>query len=149
MLIELKQKNEAIHEAYTKLDANEKKFHAVFANSNDSIFILDYKNKVTEVNKAFCSLIGYSQVILNYTDLNVYIETKFPALLEKFHSGTKKTMDTIPYFEIVLDNGNRKVLELSQNNISYNNNNYVLSIIRDISERRMFEKKIIVLLEFI
>ncbi len=143
LLIELKKKNTALKEAYQKLADNEKKFHVVFSNSNDSKYILNHEQKVIEVNMAFLDLIGYKEDTLNFNNLNSFIKNKYPALIDKPVELCQNPKTSIFEIEISNESGEPKYLEINSNPISYNNESYFLSIIRDISERRMFEKKII------
>lgn len=144
LLIKLQEKNNALQEAYQKLADNEKKFHVVFSNSNDSKYIQNQQKKVIEVNPAFLDLIQYKkQDPLNFDDLNAYIKARFPILVDKPFELSRTSKTSIYDFEITSDSGETKFIEINSNEIAYNNENYFLSIIRDISERRLFEKKII------
>ncbi|HEX2935534.1 MAG TPA: response regulator [Bacteroidales bacterium] len=144
LLLELQLKNIALEEANQKLVDNEKKFHVVFSNSNDSKYILNQQKRVIEVNPAFLDLIQYKKEdSLNFDDLNAYIKDRFPVLINKPVELSQNTKTSIYDFEISSASGEPKFIEINSNQISYNNSRYFLSIIRDISERRHFEKKII------
>jgi PAS domain S-box-containing protein len=144
LLIELQAKNDVIAEAYNRLEANEKKFRALFYNSSDSKYILNHNNEITEANQAFLDLIGYTEnVILNLKHLNFFVREHFAFLVENYFELVGSQKKAISNFEITKDGGDSKYIEVNSNHITYNNKNYVLSTIRDISERRMFEKKIV------
>jgi PAS domain S-box-containing protein len=142
LLIELQRKNEALNEAYQKLTDNEKKFHIVFSNSNDSKYILNHKKEIIDINQAFLELIEYTEKPVNYENLNTYINGKLPVLIDKPFELSKNSKASIYDFEISTASGQTKFIEINSNEINYNNDRYILSIIRDISERRMFEKKL-------
>jgi PAS domain S-box-containing protein len=142
LLLELQRSNDAINEAYKKLDENEKKFYSVFAKSNDSIYILNQQEEIIEANQALIKLIGYKETPCNLNNLNTYIKSKFPVLIEKPFELSKNSTPVNTDFEIGVGTDDFKVIEISSNEISFNNKNYILSIIHDITERRMFEKKI-------
>lgn len=144
LLIELQLKNVALEEANQKLADNEKKFHVVFSNSNDSKYILNQQKRVIEVNPAFLDLIQYKKEDpLNFDNLNAYIKERFPVLVDKPVELSRNAKTSIYDFEISAGTGETKFIEINSNEISYNNGSYFMSIIRDISERRHFEKKII------
>lgn len=143
LLIELKRKNLALNEAYQKLADNEKKFHVVFSNSNDSKYILNHERKIIEVNTAFLDLINYKEEPLNFDNLNAYVQAKLPVLTDKPVDLSQNLKTSIYEFEINILPGQIRYIEMNSNKINYNNGSYFMSIIRDISERRMFEKKII------
>jgi PAS domain S-box-containing protein len=140
---ELHKRNEAIIEAYKKVEENEKKFYTIFAKSNDAIYILNYQNEIIEANKALTDLIGFNEYPCDLNLLNTFIKCKFPVLLDKPFEITKKEANYISEIEIILNHSERKVIEISCNEITYNKTNYILSIIRDITDRRTFERKIV------
>jgi PAS domain S-box-containing protein len=142
LLHELQKSNDAINEAYKRLDENEKKFYAVFAKSNDSIYLLDQQKEIIEANQALVSLIGYKETPCNLTNLNSYIKSKFPLLIEKPFELSRNSSSANADVEINVGSDDLRVIEISSNEISFNNKNYILAIIHDITERRMFEKKI-------
>ena len=139
LLLELQKRNETIIEAYRKLEENEKKFYAVFANSNDGIYVLNFSKEIIEANKAFTSIVGYDEFPCNFFNLNSFIKTQFPILIDKSFELSKSNFD----LEIIVNSTERKSLEISSNKISYNNESYILSVVRDISDRKLFEKKIV------
>ena len=143
LLIALKQKNEALNEAYTKLEENEKKFHTIFANSNDSIFILNQNKEIIEANQSLSLLLGNKDDSHDLKSINRYIRDKYPVLLNKPLELSKATNSSMSEIEIKTESGELRVIELNCNHISYNDHDYLLSVVRDISERRTFEKKII------
>jgi signal transduction histidine kinase len=96
------------------------------------------------VNPAFLDLIQYKKEgTLNFDDLNTYINDRFPILVDKPLELSRNSKTSIFDFEIPSGKGETKFIEINSNEISYNNGSYFLSIVRDISERRLFEKKII------
>jgi PAS domain S-box-containing protein len=143
LITALKQNNDALNEAIIKLDENEKKFHTIFATSNDSIFILNHRKEVIEANQALYNLLGIKDKTHNLEILNASIRDKFPVLLHKPLELSKSPDTSISEIDLKINQGETKTIELNCNRISYVNNQCVLSVVRDISERRTFEKKIV------
>ena len=143
LIQELKQKNDALNEAFTKVEENEKKFRAIFANSNDSIYILSPNKKIIASNQALYKLLTIKDKDTNLETLNAIVRDRFSILLDKPFELSKSTATSISETDIKISPGENKTIELNCNLISFNNKNCVLSVVRDISERRMFEKKIV------
>lgn len=143
LLIELKQKNEALNDAFTKLEENEKKFRTIFSNSNDSIYILNDEKEIIEANHAFYNLLKFNAKENNLQNLNEFIRDKYPALMDKpFELSTTPDI-SISEIEIKLTPSETKVIELNSNQVKYTDKGFILTVARDISERRIFEKRIV------
>lgn len=143
LLVSLKKKNEALNMAFLSLQENETKFRTVFSKSNDCIYILNKKKEIVEANQAFCRLMGHEDLWSNMETLNGVIKNKFPELLIKPMELSTEHASSIAELDVVFSNKETKIIELNSNTISYDGNVYILSVMRDISERRMYEKKIV------
>jgi PAS domain S-box-containing protein len=143
LLFELKRKNDALGEAYKKLTESEKKFKTVFSKSHDSIYILNQQREIVEANNSMLSLIACNNSQNSIKQINEYVKNLYPVLLSKPFEIINLPNNPVAEFEITLNSHDNKTLEISSNEIQFNNNYYILSIIRDTSERKMFEKKII------
>lgn len=143
LLIALKQKNEALNNAYNKLEENEKKYRAIFANSNDSIYILNGNKEIIEANQSLANLLKIKEKPINLASLNQLTKEKYTVLLNMPLELSKTTKNSLSEIELKSENGEIKVIELNCNHISYNDKDYILSVARDISLRRTFEKKIV------
>jgi PAS domain S-box-containing protein len=143
LLIELKQKNEALNKAFIKLEENEKKFHTIFSKSNDSIYILNQEKEIIEANQALYNLLGIKDKVSNLKTLNTFIQEKTPSLVDKPAELSNSSANSISEIEIKPNPRETKVIELNCNHVKYTNNGYILTVARDISERRMFEKRIV------
>ncbi len=133
LLIELKKKNSELEEALTLVKESEKKFYGIFANSNDGIIIQKDRN-VLEANPALRKIIG---IVKNCSDdeINDYIQKKIPELLYNPES---------PIVEIDFHSytSEKRSIELNSCEINYKGKTAILSVIRDITERKQEEKKI-------
>ncbi|MBN2484372.1 MAG: response regulator [Bacteroidales bacterium] len=142
LLIELQEKNDALVYAYKKLEANEKKFHAVFSNSNDSIYILNPQKQIIEANKAFLDLTGCNEPVDKPERITSYITKKFPILINKPFE-LAKNIKTVGDIELNIGPNDDRFIEINSNKIYTDKSSMIFSIIRDISDRRMLEKKIV------
>jgi PAS domain S-box-containing protein len=143
LLSELRQKNEEIVIAYQKVLANEIKFHTICDKTNDSTFFLNDKKEIIEANRTFMDLIGFHGLPDELEALNAYVSKNCPLLIDKglgvATSPDRSVMDS----EFTLNTGELKIIEIRSSEINYNNGIYTLAIIRDISERKMFEKRLV------
>lgn len=126
-----------------KLKESEKKFRAIFEESNDAIMIADVKTrKLVDVNRQAAELIGYSKeelLKMKADDLHpkdVLKETL--AGFKKQAQGKIKLVET----EIMTKAGQRIPVEVNSGPVKFDGNTYIQGFFRDISERKQAEKKL-------
>ncbi len=125
-----------------KLKESEKKLKIIFENANDAISIHDLNGNFYAVNKTYCERLGYTkEELLKLTpkDLNTpeYADLVASRVLEVKEKG-------FGFFEAAHKTKNNRVIpvEISSRRIQYENKPSILSIVRDISERHIAEKKL-------
>ena len=118
------------------LRESEARYRTLFDSTNDAIFIHDMGRKFLEVNKVFCELLGYSsEELLQMTPADIsspeYASQVAPRLAELRQVGRA-------FFEsaYVRRDGTIIPIELSSRIIDYKGKPAVLSIARDITERK-------------
>ncbi|MGD2143690.1 MAG: PAS domain S-box protein, partial [Anaerolineae bacterium] len=124
-----------------KLRESEARYRALFNNASEAIFIHDLEGKFLEVNDVACQRLGYSheellQMGLQDLAAREWDETDLP---------TKRLPEEEPvYWEMVHAgrDGRQIPVELSSRVIDYDGKESVLSIARDVSERREMEKQL-------
>jgi len=150
LLKQLKFKNEDLEEAYTKIETaynklkeSENKFFTIFSKSNDSMYILNPNKEIVDANLALCKLLGHNDMPCDAKTMTEFINQHYPVLLNKPVELSHNTDKSIYDFE--LDNilGEHKFIEMNCNSILVDDNVYILSVLRDITERRLFENKIV------
>ncbi len=124
------------------LKESEKKFRTLFDTAGDAIFIYDLEGHFLEVNKLACERLGYSrEELLQMTPVDIdapEYAALFPEnikiLQEKGHL----------FFETahITKDGRRIPIELSAGIIEYLDISAILSIARDITERKKTEEKL-------
>lgn len=143
LLVELKQKNDALNLAFSMLEENEKKFRTIFSNSNDSIYIINHEKQIIEANRSFYNLLGINAETSGIEDVNRLVCEKFASLVNVPYDLLSTSGLSISETEIKPNLSETRIIELNCNEINYSDKRYILSVARDISERRMFEKRIV------
>ncbi|NBC81749.1 MAG: PAS domain S-box protein [Bacteroidetes bacterium] len=130
--------------AQDALIQSEQKFRNIFNNSTDGIIIINEKKKIIEANN----------VILDNTNLpkEKLLGIKIQELVPKAY---KKTInkrlnkifknDVVPLLEMEYKNKNGQLrpIEVNSKRIHFEGKNAVLTIIRDLTERRHYEKRVL------
>ncbi|MFO8049493.1 MAG: PAS domain S-box protein [Desulfosudaceae bacterium] len=125
--------------AQTRLQQSEQKFRAIFHGSNDAAFIHSLYGQFLEVNQVACNRLGYSReelLLMTPMDLDV----------DEFASiGRQRTKDVDQHGSLVFESvhrckdGSTIAVEISSRKIDYEGKNCILSIARDITERKQAE----------
>ncbi len=123
---------------------SELKFRNIFDNSSDSIAIMDENFRFREVNNITLKKIGYSlEELLNISPLDIISNKDKAKTIERINqilSGQE-----VPPTEMEFISKQKTVIpvEINSKLIDYEGKKAILSVIRDITERKQFEKKII------
>ncbi len=128
--------------AQTRLQQNEQKFREIFHGSNDAVFIHDLAGQFLEVNQVACSRLGYSrEELLNMTPMDLDAG-------EYADSVPQRTQDVDQQGSLVFESvhrckdGSTIAVEINSRKIDYEGKGCILSIARDITERKQAEEKI-------
>ena len=123
--------------------ASENRFRELFNNSSDEIFLADFDGNIIEVNQTAVQRLGFTREELmkkNFADLKT---AKYIPLvktnLEKILANRTHVYDS----EHVARDGTVIALEMSSRVIDYFGRPAILTIARDITERREMERKIV------
>lgn len=150
LLHQLTEKNQSLEEAYkrtkiayNKLIDSENKFSTVFSESNDSMYVLNPEYKIVETNNALCNLIGASKSDCKVQEINSFIKENYPILLIKPIELANNKEKSIFDFEMHTIKGELLYIEMNCNTIQLDEKPYILSVLRNITERKLFENKIV------
>lgn len=121
----------------------EKKFRFLFDYSSDMIYLSNLTSDLIEVNKVACDVLGYSKeelVQMNFRDIKT---PKFRDLVSKniqnIIEKRKYTYET----EHVTKDGKVLPIEMSSRIVDYNDQDVIISVGRNITSRKAFERKLL------
>ncbi|MCF8036716.1 MAG: PAS domain S-box protein [Desulfobacteraceae bacterium] len=122
--------------AQARLRRSEQKFRDIFNGSNDAVFIHGISGQFLEVNQLACSRLGYSrEELLLMTTMDIDDD-------EYAGSGPQRIQDIDQKGSLVFESvhrckdGSTIPVEISSRKIHYEGTNCILSIARDITERK-------------
>ena len=116
---------------------SEQRFRTLFEKANDAIFLENERDEIIEANERACALLGYSREVLLRMKVS---ELQAPEIRD--HAGTVIRRELEQHgdatFESVnLDSsGRRVVVEVKNTPISDHGQKLVLSVVRDVTERK-------------
>jgi len=123
-----------------ELQEKEIKFRTLFEHAGDSLLVISEYGYINDVNKSFCKLTGYSSDEL----IGKKIETLFTVeSLKKdpFRIGLIQEVHSIISEREIIGKGGEKILV--EMNTTLLKNNFYLTIIRDMTERKKAEQALI------
>lgn len=123
------------------LKNSETRYSELFDSINDSIFISEVGGKILEANSSAFEELGYSKnELLNFTIWDI-ISDDFKRKKESILSEIKKRKYFLYESEHKTKDGNYVPVEISSRIIDYENKIAILSIARDITERKKAEEQ--------
>lgn len=140
----------AMNETREMLQKSEEKFRAVFETSVDSVHITTIKeDRYLNINKGFTDLTGYTaEDVIGKTsiEINLWQNAEDRNKLAE----AIRTKGYVKNLEVSFVAKNGRVIPglLSANIVEVNNEPHILTITRDISERKKAEKELIIEKEF-
>ncbi len=123
--------------------ASENRFRVLFNNSSDEIFLADFEGNFLEVNNTALHRLGYSReemMKMNFTDLKT---PKFAPLVKSNIAQIIKNNAHLYESEHIAKDGSVIAMEMSSRVIDYFGRPAILTIARDISERKEMERRIV------
>lgn len=142
-LKKIEDTNENLENTKVALGLSEVKFKTLFDNSSDEIYVADLQGKFIEVNKVACETLGYSrEELLNKRFIDIKTE-KYKANVSENLDIIKKTGKYIYESEHLSKTGEILNIEIKSKIIDYEGEKVIMSIARNIGERKEIEKKII------
>ncbi|MGD8780481.1 MAG: PAS domain S-box protein [Ignavibacteria bacterium] len=128
-----------------ELKESKERYKELFNSIGDSIFITDMEHKIIEANQtAFRKLSVTKDELLNKKMKNI-ISSEFHYDEDELLRGLKKNKNKLIETEFVVNDKKSIAVELSNNLIDYEGAPAVLSIARDITDRKKIEERIKIL----
>ncbi len=114
-------------------------YKSIFNNANDAIFIHDLQGNLLEVNDTACDRLGYSKEELLRMSLKDIDTPEFAELIKKRIADLKKTGQTIFEMQHRTKKGKVLTIELSLRIIEFKGQPAILSIGRNVTDRKKVE----------
>ena len=135
-ITELRQAEEALRES-------EQRYRTLFEKANDAIFLENERDDIVDANERACTLLGYSRdelLKMKVPDLQApevrgQVGRVIRERIEKHGSATFETVD-------LHRSGRRIPVEVTIAAIAHRGENLVLSVVRDITERKRIEAEL-------
>jgi PAS domain S-box-containing protein len=137
---ELVSKNITLEKAYLQIKESEKKFTGIFQASSDGMMLLR-GDKILEVNHAFLKITGIDSNEFSREKLRLFLEREIPDIY-RFSSNVNSQELKSDNFEFTTYDNQRKFIDLNFKNFELSGQRVILVIVRDVTERKMMEQKI-------
>jgi len=129
------------------LEKSEEKFREVFHNANDGISLHHVDEglpgKFCEVNDVVCQRLGYTKeelLLMSPQDIiNQETKEKMPSIMEKLSSTKRATFEAVQ----ITKDGEMITTEISNHLFNLQGKEMIMSITRDISERKKSENQLL------
>ncbi len=130
--------------AEMELLASEQKFKNIFNSSTDGIIISDINQNILNVNEKVIRFVGLQKSSLLSKKVNQLVPEEYWGILDK-RLKMLLCNEPVPLLELHLTDlqGNTIPLEAISSIIRYENTDAILTIMRDISERKLLQEKIV------
>jgi PAS domain S-box-containing protein len=142
-LLQLQQSRKKLQTISKALEESEERFRKLFDSTGDDIFVTDMDENIVEVNAAVCETLGYSREELLSMKIT---EVKSPKFRDSVSENRKLIYEKGSHqfeSEHVTKSGQLVHVEFTSRLVSYENEQLILSVVRNISERRELERKIL------
>ncbi len=134
-----KDRKKALHE----LELSEEKFRNLFQNSNDIIILCSLEGVILDINEK--TLITYDlrkEDILGKTTFELIPEKYHEKIRERIRVIDKEELEPIEV-ELTLIPNKKTIVEVKSNLLTYEGKTLLMSTMRDITERKLQEQKLI------
>jgi PAS domain S-box-containing protein len=124
------------------LSDSERRYRTIVENSNDALFIQDFKGNITDVNKNACRMLGYGRDEL----IGANIAAISRPNVSQYISEQMKTCGKIDILqfesEALRKDGTSLPIESSVSVVSHDGDGIIQSFVRDITERKRAEAEL-------
>lgn len=142
-LKQIENSNKQLKTAHKALEHSENKFQTLFNNSSDEVFVADFKGRFIELNQSACDSLEYTRdelLRMNFFEIKTKKYRQFVSEnIKKIQAKGEHTYET----EHVSKSGKVLQYEMKSKAVEYDGKKVILSIARNISERKAMQKRII------
>ncbi len=122
----------------------ERKYSRLLEAANDAVFLLDFETGLfVEANEAACKLTGYSESELRQMGINALTSVfDLNRALEQAYAAVERGATRFDDISIHTKKGAVVPVDISASGVTIDGTRHVFAIVRDIKERKAFEKKL-------
>jgi len=143
LFLKLQDSNKKIETISEALKESEERFQKLFDSTADDIFVTDIEENIVEINNAACKTLGYSRDELLKMKIT---EIKTPKVQKNVAENRKKIYELGTYTfesEHITKDGLLVPVEFISRVVSYKNEKLILSVVRNITQRKVIEREIL------
>lgn len=141
-LIEAYKNEQKRKEAEDAVQKSEVKFKSLFNSASDAIFIIDLEGKIKEVNQAACERLGYKRIeLLELKPKDIDSPDFAPVIPHRLEELLERGQLTYEAGQVTRE-GKTIPVEINCRIIDYEEKIAILSIARDITERKQAQEKL-------
>ena len=135
-ITERKEKEEALRES-------EQRFRTIFDNATDGILLADPENKGFFMgNRMICQMLGYDQEeIRNLGVMDIHPREDLPYVTEQFEKQSRGEITVAENIPVERKDGSAFYADVKSSAITLSGRTYLMSIFRDITERKQAEEE--------
>ena len=129
----------------TQLKEAEQQLKSIFDTASDGILVVaaDTKRFLT-ANKAICRMLGYTfDEMINIGVMDIHPEKDLPYVLEQFEKQLKKEIIVARDIPMKRKDGSIFYADISSSQMQLSDKQYLIGMIRDITERKQTEKELL------
>ena len=144
LLDKLIRKNKELEDSLNMIKESEEKFKNIFNSSTDGIMISDFTGKILEMNNASLKHLGMSEADYKNADVTQFLDLQQYDLVMKRREMFQNNQ-YVPPIEVIIKKKSGEVFpaEVNSKVIKYLGDKAILSIVRDITERKNVERNIL------
>ncbi len=132
-ITERKRSEEVIRE-------REEKFRNLFEYATDAVYILSLGGNVIDINSTACERLGYTKEEMLDTHISRFVPPKFAGAVSERMAQLEQYGQTVFESAHLKKDGTIMPVEVNAKIINYENRKVVLSMVRDITERKKAEE---------
>lgn len=140
---ELQKSRKKLISVSMALEESEERFEKLFDSTGDDIFVTDIHENIVEVNRSACETLGYKKEELLQMKITEIKSSKFKDKVSENRKIIYETGSFTFESEHVNRNGQIIPVEFTSRLVSYGNEKLILSVVRNISQRRELERQVL------